>query len=200
MRYTIILILFSMVLVSILLALGTVQAGTKGSDPLETPLDLDFTLPVPQEKTQRDYLGLAPGKVFTPGQTFTLDQVQTDILIIEIFSMYCPICQREASNVNKLFQMIQATESYKKRIRLMGIGAGNSAYEVDFFKENYNIEFPLFSDGKFLIHKKVGEKGTPFFIGLHPGEPKGSQVFFTHSGEIKDLDEFLNQLMKTSHE
>ena len=194
MRNTIILILVSM-----LLALGTAQAWTKEfkqprTNQLDLGLELDFALPVPQSKALQDYLGLAPG------QTFTLDQVQTDILIIEIFSMYCPICQREASNVNKLFQMIQATESYRKSIRLLGIGAGNSAYEVDFFKENYNIEFPLFSDGKFLIHKKIGEKGTPFFIGLRPGSPKGSRVFFTHSGEIKDLDDFLNQLIKTSHE
>ena len=166
-----------------------------GSDLLaagENPpvdVNLDFNLPVPEDAAAAAYLG-----VDSPGQ-FTLDQVDADILIVEIFSMYCPICQQKAPQVNILFEKLKAVQD--KRIRLLGIGAGNSAYEVAFFKKTYAIPFPLFSDGDFAIHKKIGEPGTPFFIALKPGAPKGRQIFFTtHSGEIGDLDLFFQQLTR----
>lgn len=168
----------------IILCLGiSLSQAVAGSDKL----DLDFTLPAPTEKIHQTYLGV------DPGQPFTLDQVKADILVIEIFSMYCPICQREAPQVNTLFQRLEKVKD--QSVRLIGIGAGNSSFETEFFKKTYGIEFPLFSDDKFVIHKKIGEKGTPFFIGLKPGAPKADRVFFTHSGDIKDLDAFVAKLL-----
>ncbi len=161
-----------------------------GSQKTQADLNLDFTLPAPTAPTHKAYLGL------TSNQPFTLDQIKSDILLIEIFSMYCPICQREAPKVNTLYQRI--AENKDKSIRLIAIGAGNSDFETNYFKETYAIEFPLFSDGKFIIHKKVGEKGTPFFIGMNPSAPKNERIFFTHTGEIKDMDQFLNKLLKAS--
>ena len=149
-------------------------------------VNLDFTLPVPEDPKAAAYLGL------DHSGSFTLDQVRADILIVEIFSMYCPICQREAPRVNALFEKLEAVKG--KKIRLLGIGAGNSAFEVDFFKETYAIPFPLFSDGDFFIHKKIGERGTPFFIAITPGVPKDSRIFFTHSGDMGDLDSFFERL------
>ncbi len=170
--------------------MGGVSGSAAGSAAGSGALDLTFRLPVPQDKGLQTDLGIPSA------DSFTLDQVKADILVIEIFSMYCPICQREAPQVNELYRMLRNHTG--KSIRLIGIGAGNSEFEVNFFKETYGIEFPLFSDGKFFIHKKVGEKGTPFFIGLKPGNPKGSRVFFTHSGDIKDLDGFFNRLLEAS--
>ncbi|WDP93117.1 MAG: TlpA family protein disulfide reductase [Desulfobacter sp.] len=166
-------------------------AGTNKTDPANAQLhELEFTLPAPEGQTHLRYLGLEAGTSFTP------DRIKADILIIEIFSMYCPICQREAPKVNTLYERI--TKIKEKSVRLMGIGAGNSDFETQYFQKTYGIEFPLFSDGKFIIHKKVGEKGTPYFIGLKPNAPKGSRIFFTHSGEIKDLDAFIGRLLKAA--
>ncbi len=161
----------------------SISPAFAGSDEL----NLDFALPAPLEKIHQNYLGV------DPGQAFTLDRVKADILVIEIFSMYCPICQREAPHVNTLYQRLAKVKD--QSVRLIGIGAGNSSFETEFFKKTYGIEFPLFSDDKFIIHKKIGEKGTPFFIGLKPGAPKADRVFFTHSGDIKDLDAFVAKLL-----
>ena len=173
-------------LISILL-LGFLPCTAAGSSE---SLDLDFKLPAPEDGAHLDYLGLEKGQAFTPYQ------ISADILVIEIFSMYCPICQREAPKVNELYERLEKIQG--KTIRIIGIGAGNSEYETRFFGKNYGIEFPLFSDGKFHIHKKIGEKGTPFFIGITPSAPEGSRIFFTHSGEIKDLDAFVDRLMDAS--
>jgi len=155
-------------------------------------MNLDFTLAAPKDAGNQSYLGL---KTQEP---FSLNQIQAKVLIIEIFSMYCPICQREASDVNKLFELIQENSTLKDQVRLIGIGAGNSAFEVDFFKENYQIKFPLFSDEKFLIHKKIGEVGTPHFIGLKQNKNQQFEIFYSQSGEIIDPEEFLKTLIKGS--
>ena len=156
-------------------------------------MDLNFSLPVPEDAAHVRYLRLE-GR----GEPFALNQIQAKILIIEIFSMYCPICQREAADINSLFEMIQANPSLKDQVKLIGIGAGNSAFEVDFFQQNYQIQFPLFSDTNFEIHKRIGEVGTPHFIGLKPHKNKGLEIFYSQSGEIKDPRVFLETLIQAS--
>ncbi|WP_022668689.1 peroxiredoxin family protein [Desulfospira joergensenii] len=154
-------------------------------------LDLDFKLSSPKDPVQLEYLGL------DRAESFSLDQVRADILIVEIFSMYCPVCQREAKNINALFDRIRQKKELNRRVKLIGIGAGNSEFEVAFFKENYGIQFPLFSDSDFTIHKKIGEVRTPFFIGLEL-KKEGFHVFFTHAGEIKNHEGFLEEILSAS--
>lgn len=152
--------------------------------------ELDFTLPVPAHEPHRRYLGLSSR------EDFSLGQIQARAVIIEIFSMYCPICQREAGKINTFFSLIQNDPELRDQIRLIGIGAGNSDFEVDFFKQTYKIEFPLFSDPDFSIHKHIGEKGTPHFYGLTLDGKGGFSVFYSQSGEIPDPESFLDTLTR----
>lgn len=152
---------------------------------------LDFILPAPEDEIHRNYLGLLNN------ENFSLGQIKADIVIIEIFSMYCPICQREAANVNTLFDLIEKNKSPVK-IKLIGIGAGNSSFEVDFFKKKYAIEFPLFSDSDFTIHKKIGAVRTPHFFGLALHKNGEFRIFYSKSGDISDPAIFLKTLLEKS--
>ena len=150
----------------------------------------DFSLSAPERDVHRQYLGLENG------EPFVLGQIKADIIIIEIFSMYCPICQGEAAKVNTLFSLIQALPSQGKRVRLVGIGVGNSAFEVDFFRKKYVIDFPLFSDGNFVIHKKIGEVRTPHFFGLKRNEKGDLDLFYSGPGDAAHPEVFLKSLLK----
>jgi peroxiredoxin len=153
---------------------------------------LDFLLPAPDKADHRQYLGLPPD------QPFSLGQVKARVVIVEIFSMYCPVCQREAEKVNALFRLIQSRPGLKDKVKLIGIGAGNSAYEVNFFREKYSIEFPLFSDTDFSIHKKIGEVRTPHFFCLSLEENNRFSVFYSGTGVIETPEAFLDILLKDS--
>ena len=120
------------------------------------------------------------------------------MVIIEIFSMYCPYCQAEAPNVNSLFSRIESSPALKGKIKLVGIGAGNSDYEVGVFKKKYHVAFPLFSDGDFKIHKLMGEVRTPYFIGVKINPDGSHQVFYSKLGAFESVDHFLNQIIKLS--
>ena len=60
----------------------------------------DIRLAIPADAGYQTYLGIK-------GEgTFSLPQIKAPIVIVEIFSMYCPHCQREASSVNDLYSKI----------------------------------------------------------------------------------------------
>ncbi len=132
----------------------------------------------------------------SPG--FSLPKPKDGVVIIEIFSMYCPYCQREAPNVNKLYDKIQANQNLKGKVRLVGIGVGNSSYEVDVFRKRYSISFPLYSDGDFVIHKKLGEPRTPYFIAVKINPDGSHRIFYSKLGELGDVDAFLAEMVRLS--
>jgi peroxiredoxin len=147
-------------------------------------------LPVPRNSSERTYLGISEKGYFR------ISQIQTKVVIIEIFSMYCPFCQREAPEVNRLYKEIEENPNLKGKIKLMGIGAGNSSFEVDIFRKKYDIPFPLFPDSDFSFHKTFGEVRTPYFIGLRINPDGSDQVFYSKLGGLKGVGRFLKTILK----
>ncbi len=149
-----------------------------------------ISLTAPTDESTRNYLGLTA----TDSETFTTTQIDCDLLLIEIFSMYCPYCQREAPDVNELFQLMQNDPKLSQRIKLIGIGVGNSAFEVGIFKNRYNVKFPLFADENFAIHNNLGRVRTPFFIAIANCETRKNQIILTKLGDFSGPEFFLHSL------
>lgn len=150
----------------------------------------EITLSVPQNIAEKDYLGLK-GK-----DTFKLSQIKAEVLILEIFSMYCPYCQKEAPLVNELYQSINNRPDIKDKIKIIGIGAGNTPFEVEVFKNQYNIPFPLFSDESFSVHKSVGEVRTPYFFVIKINADGSNKILYSKVGSIQDPNQFLDLIIK----
>ncbi len=144
-----------------------------------------ISLPVPQDEAYRQYLGLKGGG------TFLVPQIKANVVIVQIFSMYCPHCQKDAPVANEFFSKLSADGKLKDTVKLIGIGAGNSDFEIDFFRKQYGIKFPLFSDGEFLIHKDIGEVRTPYFIAIKINKNGTHKVVYSKLGGIENADEFM---------
>lgn len=147
-----------------------------------------ISLPVPGDEGYRKYLGL---KV---EGAFLVPQIKAKVVLIEIFSMYCPHCQKDAPVVNDLFSRIAGDDALRDNMKLIGIGAGNSDFEVDFFRKTYDIKFPLFSDGEFSAHKSLGEVRTPYFIAIKINKNGTHKIIYSKLGSVGNLDEFLNKI------
>lgn len=187
MRQNRLFIHFLLVVVCILIVLSSYPYNTYGVTNITSQMSLpQFKLDVSEPAEVKQYLGLKNLK------SFAISQIPAKLILIEIFSLYCPICHKQAPIANKLYKFIQQDPRLSKDIKMIGIGAGNNQKEVEVFKTKFRIPFPLFCDPNFDIHKKIGEPRTPFTILV---TNKG-KVLLTHSGVVEDVDQFLSLIRK----
>ncbi|KQC06201.1 MAG: redoxin [Smithella sp. SDB] len=145
----------------------------------------------PDNPAELKYLGLSGSG------SFRINQIKADVVIIEIFSMYCPYCQGEAPSINNLFTLIESNPAYKNKIKIIGIGINNSLFETNIFKKKYKIEFPLIPDGDFKLHKIIGEVRTPYFVVMKLKGGK-TEVIYSKLGALGDNKTFIEQIVKSS--
>jgi peroxiredoxin len=151
-----------------------------------------INLPIPKNLDERSYLGLSGSG------TFKIPQIKAKVVIVEIYSMYCPYCQKDAPGVNELYRLIENNPDIKNKIKLIGIGAGNTPYEVEIFKKTYNVPFPLFPDKDYAIHKACGEVRTPYFMVIKINEDGTHQIVHTQLGNYPGAEPFLELVLKAS--
>jgi peroxiredoxin len=112
--------------------------------------------------------------------------------------MYCPYCQKDAPGINELYQRIQKSPDLKDKIKLIGIGAGNTAFEVEAYRKTYQVPFPLFPDKDYAIHKACGEVRTPYFIIVKINDDGSHQIVHAQLGNYPGAEPFLELVLKAS--
>ena len=178
------LVAFSLLALSSVVVFGETEELKVDPSVLEA-----IELSIPTKATDIKYLGLTEREIFKMGQ------VKTELLLIEIFSMYCPICQAEAPKVNKLYDALRKSSKHAEKTKILGIGTGNSQYEVDVFRKRYQIAFPLVPDPKFSLEKALNTKiRTPTFIAAKILPDSRLKIVYTHVGPLGDVTKFIQKL------
>ncbi|MFN3533786.1 MAG: TlpA family protein disulfide reductase [Desulfatiglandales bacterium] len=117
---------------------------------------------MPSEK-DRNYLGVEANQV-------TISEINAELIILEVFNMYCVHCQAEAPRINSLFEEVNLLYP-SGQVKFIGFGAGNTEMETEVFKGKYKVKFPMIPDQDYRVHKALGEPRTPYiliFIGKGP--------------------------------
>ena len=182
-----------------LILLSTLFSGCAGSNGANSPIKQEvaskqiptfeiFSLPSPTGAADRDYLGISQGP-------FKLTQVKTRLLLIEAYSMYCPHCQREAPLVKSLYDLIEQM-GLGDRIKIIGIAAGDSQFEVETFKKQYKVPFPLFADKDLSLANQMGVKRTPTFLAIRIDKNGSHRHVLFHPGRMETPAKFLSQLRR----
>ena len=146
----------------------------------------DVTLSGTMSDVQKTYLGVS-------AEGFKISDIKADYVFVEVYSMYCPICQMDAPKVEDIYNKIGLT-GRSDSIKFIGIGAGNTPFEVEFYRKKFNVAFPLFEDQDYIIHKALGEVGTPSFY-LVKLKDKSMDILFFQEGGIKDKDGWFKIIM-----
>jgi len=188
----------SLVFITLLTALAlTACATTKLSNDKNKPpaagdvLPL-IELPVPQDGRLKEYLGVSGSGLFS------VDQIKADIVIIKLFSVYCPLCHKDAPKMNQLYARIESDLELKGRLKLVAIGGDNSVQQVAQFKEEYDLKFPVFADGSGSIHRQLGSVKFPYYMGAKLDGSHNARIFYARLGQIQDVDTFLKSILRTS--
>lgn len=177
-----------------LLACGHLAVWAKDKPEVDVAILSHAALSPSERPDEMAYLGLAPDKAFS------LPQIPAEVLIVEIFSMYCPICQREAPKVNELHKMLEKDPALKGKYKILGIGIGNTPFEVDVFRKKFHVTFPLLSDEDYTLEKAFpGKLRTPTFVVLKHDKAKGLQPVDVHIGNIADMGKYLREITKASN-
>jgi len=184
--------LMPLILISFLLPMFVFPVWAANKSPGKGERLPTMNLPIPKSPDERAYLGLSGSG------SFKIPQIKAKVVIVEIFSMYCPYCQKDAPGVNEFYRLLENNPDLRNKIKLIGIGAGNSSYEVDVFKKTYQVPFPLFPDKDFTIHKACGEVRTPYFIVVKINEDGTHQIIHTQLGNYPGAEPFLELVLKAS--
>jgi peroxiredoxin len=172
---------------TLILAACLVAAAALAATAMAADVFPDVALEGKISPEQRQYLGVSDGDIH-------LSDINADFVFVEVFSMYCPICQHDAPGVNDMFARVLASDQADK-IRFVGIAAGNTPFEVAFYRKKFDVQFPLFEDPNYTAHKAVGNVGTPAYYLVDLRDRKRAVLIF-HEGEIKDKEAFLKNMLE----
>lgn len=140
---------------------------------------------------ERAYLGIT-------ADTFKFADVQADIIIVELFSLYCALCAKQAPAAAELFSLAQKQSAPQRRIVLIGIGAGNNADEVARFQKQHTVPFPLVPDQNVIVARSMKMAMTPSFI-VFKKQPDGSLVsVYTRLGVLGPPQRFLDSALQAA--
>ncbi len=184
-------------LLAVLLALLSACATPTRAEPVPASAPFpDIPLENAATPVQLAALGLSgdgPWKLSDIRPALPATPDKAPLVLIEIFSMYCPHCQREAPHMNRLAELLAASP-LKGRVTIIGVGAGNTPMEVDLFRERYGVTIPLFADPDLAVHEQVGEPGTPHFFLVSLKNRAAPATLFSRTGRMASPQSFLDEI------
>lgn len=140
--------------------------------------------------SDQHYLGLDPQQT-----EFTPQQIRAELILIEFINVHCPHCREQAPSYNKLYEKIAQQPEYQPDIKMLAIAVGNLPEEVEAFRRQFDVPFPVIADSNFVAWRAIDGKATPFTILVRQnGEGQPGTVAATHSGTNHNIRGVFSQL------
>ncbi|MBU1206776.1 MAG: hypothetical protein KKH04_07610 [Proteobacteria bacterium] len=186
-----------MLLIAAVIAISYVPAWALEKGRIITPGDFfpEFSFPMTLANPDIEYLGI-PQKFFglVKADSSSLKEAKAELIVLEYLNKYCFSCQLQAPVMNQVFTMVDKDPQLKGRIKFLGIGAGNNQREVDSFRAEKKILFPIVPDPKFLAYEAIGDPGaTPFTLFIRKTD-SGHLVAHIKVGLTKDPEKILKEI------
>ncbi len=136
----------------------------------------------------RDYLQITHLQ-----RNFTLEDVHSDYIFIEIYNELCSACVNEVKTYKALYRMLLGDAFLRGKVKMMGIGAGSKKRSAAKFRKQKNIAFPLFADEKREIFECLGKPVLPvsYLVERQAGKRK---IRLIQSGHIGNAEKLLAEI------
>jgi hypothetical protein len=184
------------VLIPFLLSLGLLLISDGGNDLQAQEKWIkkgaafpEVPLKTPSQAKDKTYLGISGGS------NFAIKDLKAEVILVEIFDVYCLPCQKQVPLYKQLFGMIQANPAAREQIKMIAIAAGNDEAEIKKFQDHFQLPYPIISDQKYALHEAVGGPPAPFAIIVRK-DPGGKSflVADTHLGFNNDMTGLFKKL------
>ncbi|KPK94171.1 MAG: hypothetical protein AMJ94_02060 [Deltaproteobacteria bacterium SM23_61] len=153
-------------LLSVVLLFSPAGATKKGKIITAGDFFPEFSFPMTLSRGEVEYLGL-PTKFLglLKGDAFSLKDIQADVLVVEYMNKHCFSCQLQAPVMNQVFETVGKDPQLRGKVKFLAIGVGNTQTELDSFKAEKKIPFPMIPDSNFKAYEAIGDPGaTPFTL------------------------------------
>ena len=147
-------------------------------------------LPAPENPADKAYLGLP-----SDAATFAIEDIPADMLIIEVFDLYCMLCLKAAPEAARLYALI-GESPHKDRIRMIGLGRGNTALEAGLFHKKTDMPFPALPDPDRVVTDALGHEKTPEFIVLRRTPEGRFGEIFRHRSFFRDAGRTFERILR----
>ena len=144
-----------------------------------------------QAEKDISYLGLSPGSRY-----FSLSDITGDYVLVEVYNEMCILCLAEFPNINRLLGLADSDRNLKGRIKILGLGAGNTKRSVAKFRKEKGYDLSLFADEKSKAFGLLGKPMLPVLYLLKKDREKGLRIMWRHSGGIGNPEDFLEHLKR----
>jgi peroxiredoxin len=155
----------------------------------------EFSFPLTLSRGEVEYLGL-PMKFLglVKGDTFALKDIKADLVVVEYMNKYCFSCQLQAPVMNQVYETVGKDPQLRGKVKFLGIGAGNNQTEVDSFRAEKKIPFPVIPDSKFTAYEAIGDPGATPFTLLVRRTDSGLIVTGAKIGLVKNPETWMKEI------
>ena len=139
-------------------------------------------------KKEQAYLGIENKR------TFSFNNIESPFLLVDLTNTYCVSCKKNIKIFNEVYKKTQADKEFKEKIKVIGIAIGNNEREVDYFRNEHKILYPIIIDPEFTVHKALGEPRVPYTMFIRRDAQGKYIVVNTHRGKYDSADELMNDI------
>ena len=140
--------------------------------------------PAPDSGQEQEYLGL---RAIGP---FQISDIKAKLVVIEFMDALCPPCHANAPIMNDIYDTIQG-DSRIADVKVIAIAVSNEKDEIEAYKKEFKIEFPILLVGDLAILAAMDGIQTPTTMIV---STENSKVLVSYTGVIQDSDGFVKQL------
>lgn len=137
---------------------------------------------------EKKYFGVSEKAIFSLGD------IEAEVLVIQFLNTNCVYCIKSVPAFNEIFQTVKQDQILLKRIKMIGIGAGDTPGEVAAFKGQYAVPYPIIPDTEFEAHKAVNEPTVPFIVITRRNGQGKWVVASVHVGLTFSSERFVGEL------
>ena len=144
-----------------------------------------ITIPAPDSIESEKYLGLNAMKPFKVGD------IKAKVVVIEFMSALCEFCSLNAKVMNRVYGTIQENPQLAANAKVIAIGVSSNGSELNAFKTQHSIPFPMLNDASGSIGAAMGNMPTPTTLIV---STETGKVLYDHVGVIWSSDSFVRKI------
>ena len=125
---------------------------------------------------------------------FFLADVPAEFVLLKYYGEHCHQCVQEVDQYNRLFTMLRDDPELGPRLRMIGIGVGDTQRSVLRFKRSHQVPYPLLPDERQLMFESVGAGEIPLIYLVRILPDARIQVVLYHEGGLDDVEGFFQRI------